>query len=161
MIGRCATQAAVGAAIDGGLAMTADSTALAATIILLLPMVYFFLASLAFFLRTFSDPVVTWLLRGLFDTYFRSVVGASGLAILAFLAAGRPGVAAGLGLIAALALGARRWFLRHLDAEIRARDAGDGRAPRQLRRLHVGGILYNATQGALVIASIPRMFPGM
>jgi hypothetical protein len=141
--------------------MNADSYALAATIILLLPMFYFFFASLAFFLRQFSDPVVTWLLRGLFDTYFLAVVGCCALAILAFLAAGRPGVAAGLGLVAALALGARRWFLRQLDNEIRARDAGDGGAPRQMRRLHVGGILYNAMQGALVIASIPRIFPGL
>jgi hypothetical protein len=141
--------------------MTADSLSLATIIILLFPMMYFFLASLTFFLRTMSDPVVTWLLRGLFDTYFLALAACGALGVLAFLAAGRPGIAAGLALVGGVALGARRWFLGRLDAAITGRDTGDAAAPERLRRLHVGGIFYNAVQASLAIASIPRIFPGL
>ena len=141
--------------------MNAHALSLAAIVILLFPMVYFLIASLAFFLRRLSDPVVTWMLRGLFNTYFIALAVCGGIGALAFLAAGRPAVATGLGLLGGCALGARAWFLARLDAAIRGRDAGDAAATRQLRRLHVGGILYNATQAAFTIAVIPRLFPGL
>lgn len=138
--------------------MNAASLSLAATVILIFPMMYFFFASMTFLLARLSDPVVTWLLRGLFNTYFITVVGCCVIGVLAFASAGRPGVAAGLGLVAAISLGARGWFLRRLDASIRARDAGDAQAVRRLRRTHVGGMVYNAVQTCVVIASIPYVF---
>lgn len=125
---------------------------------MILPMFYFLFTSLTFFLRKLNDPVVTWLLRGLFDTYFIAVIACCVLGILAFVLAGRPAIATGIGLIAAIAFGARRWFLQQLDLQIHARDAGDADAVRRLRRLHVGGILYNAVQTSLIIASIPHVF---
>jgi hypothetical protein len=137
--------------------MNANGFALAATVILLLPMVYFFFTSITFLLATLSDPVVTRLLRGLFNTYFSMVVGFCAVGSLAYLSSGRPGVATGLGLIAAVAFGARRWFLARLDAQIRARDEGDGSAVPRLRRLHLAGMLYNAVQCVLIIASIPNV----
>jgi len=138
--------------------MNADGFSLATTVILLFPMLYFLIASTTFLLARLSDPVVSWLLRGLFNTYFIAVAGCGATGVLAFVLAGRPGVAAGIGVVAAFAIGARRWFLPQLDAQIRARDAGDADAVRQLRRLHVGGMLYNAIQSILVIASIPHVF---
>ena len=45
--------------------MNAHAYTLLAIVILLFPMLYFLIASLAFFLRKMSDPVVTWMLRGL------------------------------------------------------------------------------------------------
>lgn len=123
-------------------------------------MIYFFFTSFTFLLAKFSDPVVTWLLRGLFNTYFLAVVGCSAAGLLAFLLAERPGIAAGTALVAVAAIGARRWFLRRLDTQIRARDAGDVHAVRQLRRLHVGGMLYNGVQSVIVLASIRHVFAG-
>lgn len=141
--------------------MNAQALSLAAIVILLFPMVYFLIASLAFFLRKLSDPVVTWMLRTLFGAYFAAVAACGALAVLAFLNAGKPGVAAILGLLAGLALGTRRWFLARLDAAIRGRDAGEAGALGGLRRLHLGAMAYNAAQVSLVVLSIPRLFPGL
>ncbi len=139
--------------------MSANEAALAALILLLFPMLYFLIASLTFFLAKLQDPVVTRLLRGLFQTYFTAVGVLGALGALAFALSGRGIGAAALALLAALAVTARGWFLRHLDTWIRARDAGDPMAVRRLRRLHLGGIAYNAVQFAGIVASIPRIFP--
>lgn len=139
--------------------MTSNGFALLATIILMFPMLYFLLASPTFLLRRLSDPIVTWMLRGLFNSYFLVVTGACGLAVMAYLLAGRPLVAVGIGAVAALAIGARRWFLSRMDAELGGRDAGDATAIPRLRRLHYAGMAYNAVQFCLVVASISRLFP--
>ncbi len=141
--------------------MSMTQLSLATTIILLFPMLYFLFSSLTFFLARLSDPTVTWLLRGLFNTYFR-VVGITGaIATVAFAGAGRPEVALGLGVLVAASIVARSWFLHRMDAELRARDAGDTAALRKLRRLHVGAIMYNAVQVSAVVACLPLVFPSV
>jgi hypothetical protein len=42
-----------------------------------------------------------------------------------------------------------------MDAELRARDAGDRDAVRRLRRLHWVGMVCNVLQLALVVLSVP------
>jgi hypothetical protein len=42
-----------------------------------------------------------------------------------------------------------------MDARLSERDAGDADAVRRLRRLHWSGMLSNAIQLAVVVASIP------
>ena len=135
--------------------MTSDAVALAATIILLFPMGFFLLSSPAFLLVKLDIPEVTQLLRGLFNAYFlmMSIAGVIGTATYAV--AGRPLFAIGIGLIATFAVWARGWFLRQMDAQLRARDAGDSDAVRRLRRLHWGGMLSNAVQLAAIVGSIP------
>lgn len=122
-------------------------------------MLYVLFAAPTFFLRPLADPVVTWMLRGLFDTYFPAVSSLSALGAVAFAGAGRPGVAFGLGALTAAALAARAWFLRRMDADLRARDGGDPTAVWRLRRLHLGGLACNAVQFATIIACIPWVFP--
>jgi len=139
--------------------MTSNGFALLATILLIFPMLYFLVASPTFLLRPLSDPIVTWLLRGLFDVYFLAVSVTCGIAVMAFLLAGRPLVAIGIGVVAALAIGARRWFLSRMDAELGVRDAGDVTAVRRLRRLHCAGMLYNAVQFFVIVGSVSRLFP--
>ena len=68
---------------------------------------------------------------------------------------GRLVFAIGVGLLAAFAVSARRWFLQRMDTELHARDAGDPNAVRKLRRLHWGGMLCNAVQLVAIVASIP------
>ncbi|MFZ4406196.1 MAG: hypothetical protein ACOYOH_02590 [Paracraurococcus sp.] len=138
--------------------MNAEGYPLAATVILVLPMLYFLFSTITFLLARLSDPVVTWMLRGLFNTYFLALIGCSTLGVLAFGSAGRPDIAAGIGVVAGLALGARRWFLRRLDAAIAARNAGDPAAVRRLRQLHLSGMAYNAVQFAVIVLSIPNVF---
>src|SRR5438045_45373 len=124
--------------------MTADGFALGAFIVLLLPMFYFFMTSPTFLLVKLDVEQVTRLMRGQFHGYFLVLSVAAVIGTIAFVLAGRPIVAVGIALIAAFAIFARPWFLRHMDAEISARDAGDPDAVRRLRRLHWGGMVCNA-----------------
>ena len=135
--------------------MTSNGLALAAIVILLFPMGYFLLASPAFLLVKLDIPPVTQLLRGMFNIHFlvTSIAGVIGMVV--FAVAGRPVFTIGIGLIAAFAIWARRWFLRQMDAQLSARDAGDADAVRRLRQLHWGGMLCNAIQLAAIVSSIP------
>jgi hypothetical protein len=138
--------------------MTPDAVATAATIILLLPTGYMLLAAPAFLLVKLDIPQVTQLLRGMFRAYFLILSVAGTIGAVAFVVAGRLPLAAGIGLIAAFATWAGGWFLRQMDAEISARDAGDAGAVRRLRRLHWGGMLCNAVMLVALVGSIPHVF---
>ncbi len=132
--------------------MMPDPVVLFATIILLLPMGYFLLASPAFLLVKLDIPQVARLLRGMFNAYFLATAIAGAIATAAFAVTGRPGFAIGIGLIAAFAVSARRWFLREMDAQL---SAGDAEAARRLRRLHWAGMLSNAILVVAVVTAIP------
>ena len=135
--------------------MMPDPVLLLTTIILLLPMGYFLLASPAFLLVKLDIPAVALLLRGMFSGYFLAVAIAGVIGTIAVAVAGRLVLAAGVGLIAAFAVLARRWFLRRMDAELGAREAGDPDAAHRLRRLHWGGMLCNAIELTVIVGSIP------
>ncbi len=66
-----------------------------------------------------------------------------------------PVFSAGAIAITAFALPTRRWFLQRMDVELQARDAGVSAAVRQLRLLHVKGMLITAVQLATVVACVP------
>lgn len=135
--------------------MPTDAVALYATVILLLPMACFFLASPTFLLVGLEVPEVTQLLRGIFSGYFLAIGIAGIVAMVLFAVSGRPVFSAGAVSITAFALMARHWLLQHMDAELQAREAGASGAIRQLRILHVKGMLINATQLAIVVACVP------
>jgi hypothetical protein len=135
--------------------MKPDAVAALATVILLFPMGYFLLASPAFLFVKLDIQPVALLLRGLFKSYFimMGIVGVIGT--VAFVVAGRPFFAIGIALIAAFAIWAGPWFLRQMDIQL---SAGDADAARRLRRLHWGGMLYNAIQLVAIVVYIPRVF---
>lgn len=135
--------------------MTPDAVAVAVMVILLFPMGYFTLASPAFLLVKLDIQPVAQLLRGMFNAHFLAMSVAGAIATVAFLLDGRPVAAIGVGLLAALAVGGRRWFMRQMDDQIRAKEAGDTEAPRRLRRLHWSGMLGNAVVLVALVASIP------
>jgi hypothetical protein len=135
--------------------MTSDGLALAAIVILIFPMGYFFLASPAFLLVKLDIPPVTQLLRGMFNMHFLMTGIAAGIGAVTFALTGRPVFAIGVALIAAFAIWARGWFLRQWDVQLNARDAGDAAAVRRLRRLHWGGMLCNAILLFAIVGSIP------
>lgn len=135
--------------------MTPDPVAIAAMIILLFPMGYFTLASPAFLLVKLDIRPVALLLRGMFNAHFL-VMGVAGIiGTVAFLVAGRLVFAAVVGLLAALAIWGRGWFMQRMDDQLSAGNAGDTEAPRRLRRLHWSGMLCNAVLLAALLASIP------
>ncbi|WP_456621042.1 hypothetical protein [Bradyrhizobium sp. P5_C12] len=135
--------------------MTPDGVAVAVLIILLFPMGYFTLASPAFLLVKLDIQPVTQLLRGMFNAHFLVMRVAGIIGAVAFLLDGRLLAAMGVGLIAALAFYGRRWFMRRMDDQLSARDAGDAEATRRLRRLHWSGMLGNAVLLVALVASIP------
>src|SRR3954452_22457153 len=132
-----------------------DNVALFATVILLLPMGYFLLAAPAFLLVRLDVPSVAMLLRIMFNGYFLTLVVAGAIGTMAVAAEGRLVLAIGIGSVAAFAVSSRRWFLRQMDAQISAREAGHADAVRRLRRLHWGGMLSNGIQLAVIVASMP------
>ena len=70
--------------------MTSDGLALAAIVILIFPMGYFFLASPAFLLVKLDIPPVTQLLRGMFNMHFLMTGIASVIGAVTFALTGRP-----------------------------------------------------------------------
>jgi len=135
--------------------MTPDPVTIAAMIILIFPMGYFSLASPAFLLVKLDIQPVAQLLRGLFNAHFLVMRVAGVIGTVAFLIAGRPLFAIGVGVIAAFAIWGRRWFMERMDHQLSARDAGDADAPRRLRRLHWAGMLCNTLLLVALVASIP------
>jgi len=135
--------------------MMPDNVALFAAIILLLPMVYLLLAAPAFLLVKLDIRPVALLLRAMFNGYFLTLAVAGVVGTIAVAIDGRLLLAIGIGLITAVAVSSRRWFLEQMDAGLSDRDAGDADAARRLRRLHWGGMLSNAVQLAIVVACIP------
>ena len=79
--------------------MTPDGVALAAIVILLFPMGYFFLASPAFLLVKLDIPPVTQLLRGMFNAHFLMTSVAGVIGTVVFAVTGRLVFAIGVGLI--------------------------------------------------------------
>lgn len=140
--------------------MTTDGASLAAFIILLFTMLYFQLTSPTFLLVKLDVPEVTRLLRGQFNFYFLALSIAAVIGTLAFSVAGRPFVSVEIAAIAAFAFFARRFFVRHMDAELVARDNGDTGAVGRLRALHCRGMLFHAIPLVAVLASIPVVFAG-
>jgi hypothetical protein len=82
------------------------------------------MASPTFLLVGLEIPEVTQVMRGIFSGYFLAIGIAGIIAMILFAAAARPVFAVGAIAIAAFAIAARRWLVQHMDAEVRARDAG-------------------------------------
>ena len=137
--------------------MTPDAVAVAVMIILLFPMGYFTLASPAFLLVRLDIQPVAQLLRGMFNAHFLVMRVAALVGTVALLLDGRLLAALAVGLLAALAIWGRRWFMQRVDDQLIARDAGDVDAPRRLRRLHWSGMLANAMLLVALLAGIPYM----
>lgn len=137
--------------------MMPDNIAVFATVILLLPMMYFLLAAPAFLLVGLNIRPVAVLMRSMFNGYFLTLAIAGAVGALAVAAEGRLVIAIGIGLVAAFAAASRRWFLRQMDARISDRDPGDADDARQLRQLHVRGMMSNAIQLVVLLACIPHI----
>jgi len=134
-----------------------DNVAVFATVILLLPMLYFLIAAPAFLLVSLDIRPVALLMRAMFNGYFLTLTIAGAVGTFAIILDGRPLLALGTALITALAVSSRRWFLRQIDTRIGESDPGDAEDARRLRRLHCGGMLSNAVQLAVLVASIPNI----
>jgi signal transduction histidine kinase len=138
--------------------MSSQSLAFLITVVLLFPMGYLLIAAPAFLLVRLSIPTVTVLLRGMFNVYLWMLLAVSPPALIVYAATAHIGLALCVALILAVALFGRRWFLRHIDMALVARDSGDADtaalAVQRLRGLHWIGMLVNLAQLATVIGGI-------
>lgn len=132
-----------------------DTPVVFASIILLLPMMYLFLAAPAFLLVSLDIPSVARLLRAMFNGYFMALIGAGVIGTIAVAVTGHLSLALGIGVITVVSALSRRWFLRQVDERITNRDTSNTDAVRELRQLHWGGMLANAVQLMVVVACIP------
>ncbi|MBR1221512.1 hypothetical protein JQ557_26170 [Bradyrhizobium sp. U87765 SZCCT0131] len=133
-----------------------DTPVVFASIILLLPMLYLFLAAPAFLLVRLDILPVARLLRAMFNGYFVALTGAGVIGTVAVAVTGHLSLALGIGVIAAVSALSRGWFLRQVDERINGRETENADAARRLRHLHLGGMLVNAIQLVVVVASIPH-----
>src|SRR5260370_38792548 len=108
-----------------GVRMMPDNVALFATIILLLPMIYFLLAAPAFLLVRLDIPAVALLLRAMFNGYFLTLAIAGVIATIAVALTGRLVLAIGIGLISAFTASSRLWFMRQMDTRLCGRKSDD------------------------------------
>ena len=137
--------------------MPPDALALYAAVILLLPMAAYSLSSPTFLLVGLDVPAVTDLLRGIVNGYFK-VVGVAGvIAMVLFIASGRPVFAVEAIVIAVYALAVRHWLLVRMDAELKARDAGVATAVKRLRVLHLQSMAINAIPLVIAVSSVPHI----
>lgn len=137
--------------------MSSQTIAFFATIILLMPIGYLFLAAPAFLLVRLTQPTVTQLLRGMFKGYFVMLMVVSPVVVILFAAANHTAIAFVMALLAVFAFFLRRWFLENMDGDLARIARGNGsaaEAARHLRRLHVGGMAVNGILLVTVISGI-------
>jgi hypothetical protein len=120
-------------------------------------MFYLFLASPTFLFVRLDIPQVARLLRAIFYGYFVALIvaGIAGSVLVALDGHALPALA--IALVAAVGLAWRRWFMARLDMLLIEREAGAAGVAERLRRLHMAGMLVNATQLLAVIASVPSL----
>jgi hypothetical protein len=135
--------------------MPTDFMALLGVLVVAFPMACLLLSSPTFMLVGLEIPEVSQLLRGMIRGYFLAIGIAGIVSMVLLTTAGRPLFAVGAIAIAVSAILERRWLLQRMDAELRARDAGNATATVQLRCLHVHTMLINAIQLAIVVACVP------
>ena len=138
--------------------MVPDFVPLVAVVIVLLALIYFFMATIPFLFVRLDIPEVSRLFRGLFNYHFW-IVGCTGFVAAAFLAAsGRMAFTAEMLLVAATAMAVRMSVLQRIDTQQSAWRSGDTAAMRRLRLIHWGGMLANILVVVTVASSMSFIF---
>lgn len=135
--------------------MKSDVVALYAIVILLFPMGYFLFASVSFLFVRLGSPDVSILLRGLLNAYFLMLAIASLIATVALAVSGHLVFAVCTALLGSLAIVARHWLLRRVDAQRSAREAGNHDAIRHFRWVHLAVMGTNFVQFVAVLGAVP------
>lgn len=130
--------------------MLSKSIELLSLVMLLLPMVFFMLASPPLLVLKHDTPQDARFIRGLFNSYYTVVVVAAGFGALGRVVVGQTLVSLAMIGVAALVFSIRRWFIPRMDRLQAQIAAGDTAAIPQFRRLHIAGMLLNIVQLGVV-----------
>jgi hypothetical protein len=128
--------------------------ALVFTVILLVVTAYFLLGSVPLLVLKHDTPLDARFVRGFFNTYYVAAMYAAGATALSYLVAGRLVFGAGAATLAAVAVVLRRTVMEKMDALRAELQADDAAAIAAFRRTHVGAILANVAQLALIVWSL-------
>lgn len=128
--------------------------ALVFTVILLVVTAYFLLGSVPLLVLKHDTPLDARFVRGFFNTYYVAAMYAAGATALSYLVAGRLVFGAGAATLAAVAVVLRRTVMEKMDALRAELQADDAAAIAAFRRTHLGAILANVAQLALIVWSL-------
>jgi hypothetical protein len=128
--------------------------ALVFTVILLVVTAYFLLGSVPLLVLKHDTPLDARFVRGFFNTYYVAAMYAAGATALSYLVAGRLVFGAGAATLAAVAVVLRRTVMEKMDAIRAELQADDAAAIAAFRRTHLGAILANVAQLALIVWSL-------
>ena len=138
--------------------MLPDAVPLAAIVIILFLLAYFFMALVPFLFVRLDIPEVSRLFRGLFNYNLWAAGGVGLVTTAVFAASGRVLIAIAMLLVGAGAILLRQPVLQRIDAQQTAFQSGDAAAMKRLRVIHCGGMLANVVIIATVVSSIPFYF---
>ena len=131
--------------------------ALLSTVALFCWMGFFMMGSLPLLVLKHDTPLDARFIRGLFNVYYIAAMVTAAVAALSYVWAGQSAFAGGMGCVAALSFGTRRWIIPGMDALRAAMNGSDMVAIFQFRRLHVIGMLLNVTQLGAVVWSLTKL----
>ena len=136
--------------------MLAKIVAISSTVALLVWMGFFFMGSLPLLVLKHDTPLDARFIRGLFDVYYRAVMATAGVGALGYALADHPAIALVMLGLAGLAGFCRRWIVGLMDRARNAIAAGDASAILRFRRLHIGGMMLNVAQLALICVGMAK-----
>lgn len=137
--------------------MLAKILAISSTLALLVWMGFFLMGSLPLMVLKHDTPLDGRFIRGLFNVYYGAVLATAAIAAVGHALSARPAIALAMLGIAALAVLSRHWMLAQMD---RARNSilmEDPTAIWRFRRLHIGGMLLNVAQLAVICVGMTKL----
>jgi hypothetical protein len=128
--------------------------ALGFTVALLVTTAYFIMGSIPLLILKHDTPLDARFVRGFFNIYYVAAFVTATATAVSYAIAGRPGLAAGAGALALIAIALRKKIIPKMDAlgaQIQSNymDAIPG-----FRRTHITAILINVAQLAAIVWSL-------
>ena len=137
--------------------MLAKVLAISSTVALLVWRGFFFMGSLPLLILKHDTALDSRFIRGLFDVYFRALMATAAVGALGYALSGKPAIALVMAGLAGLAFFCRRWIVGRMDLARNAILADEPGAIGRFRRLHIGGMLFNAAQLAVLCVGMTRV----
>ena len=131
--------------------------ALFSTVALFCWMGFFMLGSLPLLVLKHDTPLDARFIRGLFNVYYIAAMVTAAAAALSYALAGQSAFALGMGCVAALSFGTRRWIIPGMDTLPSTMNASDSVAIFRFRQLHIIGMLLNVGQLGAVVWSLTKL----
>ena len=128
--------------------------ALIATVALFATTAYFLFGSVPLLVLRHDTPMDARFVRGFFNTYYRTVAGAAGVAAIGYAISGRLPIGAGAAALAILAIVLRHLFIPKMEALGAEMQEAGASAISRFRRIHIAAIAINFLQLVSIVATL-------